>query len=159
MCDARRMSPKFVCTVLPIALSLSACATSYQPRGWSGGYDDFDLGNGRFEVVFNGNGYTHSSVIHQYALRRAKEVCLENGFAAHQILSANAGGQTYTVGSSSSNCSFDAQTNAFGSVSGTTRCQTQEPSQVFKAQSRVLVQCVAPAPPGEAKIEVISNDE
>ena len=54
---------------------LSGCATPYTESGLMGGYEDIDLGNGRFKVTFLGNGYIKDSKVPQHTARRAKELC------------------------------------------------------------------------------------
>mgnify|MGYP001184254702 FL=1 len=54
---------------------LSGCATAYQKTGLSGGFEDVELGGGRYKVTFVGNGYTSDSKAVNYAKRRASELC------------------------------------------------------------------------------------
>lgn len=56
------------------------CATDYQKRGFSGGYDETQLGENIFQVSFRGNGYTSGERAADFALLRAAEVTIENGF-------------------------------------------------------------------------------
>ena len=54
---------------------LASCATSYQKTGLSGGYEDVELGGGRYKVTFVGNGYTSDSKAIDFAKRRVSELC------------------------------------------------------------------------------------
>ena len=51
---------RFILTAITfvVAIFLSACATPYQPAGFSGGYTDFETQPGIYYVSFKGNGYT-----------------------------------------------------------------------------------------------------
>lgn len=51
------------------------CATPYQPKGFSGGYSDQELGAGRYAVDVQVNSYTSQGTALEYAHRRAGELC------------------------------------------------------------------------------------
>lgn len=57
------------------AMTMVACATPYQQRGFSGGYNDTSLGNGRWMINVDVNGYTSRSTAMEYSYRRAGELC------------------------------------------------------------------------------------
>ena len=59
---------------------ISSCATSYQSQGMSGGYVDTQLSETLWKVSVNGNGYTSSSQVGDYALLRASELTIEKGY-------------------------------------------------------------------------------
>jgi hypothetical protein len=63
-----------------LAAASAACATAYQPRGFTGGYDEAQLGENVFRISFEGNGYTSSVTAADYALLRSADVTLERGF-------------------------------------------------------------------------------
>ncbi len=57
-------------------LTLSACATPYQPRGFLGdGYTDYEALPGVVYVHFEGNGFTSRPAVVRYWHRRASELC------------------------------------------------------------------------------------
>jgi hypothetical protein len=62
-------------------VTLSACATPYQKRGFSGGYTDEYLGNDRWWVAFSANGFTGAHSVAAKWRRRAAEVCKKTGFS------------------------------------------------------------------------------
>lgn len=74
-------------------LGLSACATPYQEMGYTGGVSATQLTGDTFQIVAKGNGYTSSSVIERYALRKAAEVTVANGYDLFLIASAADRGQ------------------------------------------------------------------
>lgn len=73
---------------LLLALTLTACATPYQPEGFSGGYSETQLDTDKFKVNFRGNAIIQSDVVNDYALLRASELALNNGFNYFEILSS-----------------------------------------------------------------------
>lgn len=68
--------------ILPVACIavgvLTACATSYQPVGATGGFEETKLAAGLYQVSFTGNGYTLPARVSQFVLRRCAELTLEN---------------------------------------------------------------------------------
>ncbi|MDD9811183.1 MAG: hypothetical protein OXU71_05650 [Gammaproteobacteria bacterium] len=61
-------------------IAVAGCATSYQQRGFSGGFSETQLAENVFEVRFSGNGYTSSERASDFALLRSAELSLERGF-------------------------------------------------------------------------------
>lgn len=59
---------------------LAGCASPYQSHGLGGGYDDIALAPNIYRVSFRGNGYTSMERAKDYALLRAAEVTLSNGY-------------------------------------------------------------------------------
>lgn len=60
---------------LVLAMLTSACATPYQPRGLTGGFEEKKLAEGRFWLQFRGNGFTKPETVRQYWNKRAGELC------------------------------------------------------------------------------------
>jgi hypothetical protein len=87
-----------------IALTLSSCATSYKPDGFSGGYTDRQVGKNKFMVTFRGNGYTRGTTVEEYAHQRANEVCAERGHDGYELIQQGEDKET-TSGPSQINCS------------------------------------------------------
>ena len=61
--------------LLLISILFLASCTSYQQTGFTGGYEDVDLGGGRYKIDFQGNCYTTKDRLEDYNQRRAKELC------------------------------------------------------------------------------------
>jgi hypothetical protein len=57
-----------------------ACATPYQPRGWTGGYSGLQLVDNTFRVHFRGNAYTAPERVEAFALFRYAELTIRNGY-------------------------------------------------------------------------------
>ena len=69
--------------IIFIALSLlviSGCATGYQSQGLTGGYTDVMTGRNTATVSFKSNAFTSMEDTRRYALRRAAEITLSNGY-------------------------------------------------------------------------------
>lgn len=66
-----------------------SCATAYQPNSFSGGYSSTKLGESIFKIHFNGNGYSNSERIEDFALFRSAEIALENDFKYFIIIDKN----------------------------------------------------------------------
>lgn len=73
----------FLCMIL-----VTSCATTYrQAKSPTGeGYYDSLLQQGMYEITFNGNSETSAATAQDYALLRAAETCLENGYKTFDII-------------------------------------------------------------------------
>lgn len=60
-------------------------ATEYQPKGFKGGYEDAHIKDNLYFVEFQSNAYTDQLTTERYFLRRAKEICEENGYKDFKI--------------------------------------------------------------------------
>lgn len=75
--------------MLMCALGLmAACATPYKQakKESANGYFDAKLQTDMYEVLFNGNENTSARRANDFALLRAAEVCLENGYQSFDIV-------------------------------------------------------------------------
>ena len=76
------------------AVLLSACAgiqkdeaTPYQPNtGLEGGYMDTHVEGSVYWVQFTGNLNTDAATVRAYFYRRAKELCVQNGYSDFELL-------------------------------------------------------------------------
>lgn len=78
---------KIIFTICTFAL-LAACATPYKQakKETSNGYFDSKLQEGMYEVLFSGNENTSFGKANNFALLRAAEVSLENGYKSFEIV-------------------------------------------------------------------------
>lgn len=67
---------------------LMACATTYQPSAFTGGYEDYQVNDQAFMVSFSANGYTSSQTAYRFFLTRAAELTLNNGYKCFYIVSS-----------------------------------------------------------------------
>ena len=72
--------------LLPIVATLG-CATAYQKEGvFTNGYSDFRSSEDTFVITFRANEHTSEEKVLEYALKRAAELTLKNGFQYFSIL-------------------------------------------------------------------------
>ncbi len=81
--------------LLVLATSLGACATSYQNHGFTGGFRDTQLAPDVFRISFHGNAFTSTDRVQDFALLRAADLCLSNGFKYFVVI--NSADQTKTI--------------------------------------------------------------
>lgn len=63
-----------------LAVSLLAgCSTGYQAQGMTGGFSETRLSENSYQVRYGANIITHPDKLPQFLLRRAAELCLEQG--------------------------------------------------------------------------------
>jgi hypothetical protein len=74
------MPTKKLLALLAAALALASCATAYQPRGMTGGYQERQLGDARWYVEFFGNGNTQRDTVFGFWLNRCAELTIEKGY-------------------------------------------------------------------------------
>src|SRR5215831_13652431 len=101
-----------------LLLVLSGCATPYQPKGFAGGYTDFETQPGIHYVSFRGNGYTSKDTVIQYWHQRAAEVC--GGRDRYEIVSQGASTTPYITGNAA-----NISTVHKASAEGYIRCKDQ----------------------------------
>lgn len=76
-CSIRRAAVSFLAA---IPLLISACATSYQSKGLTGGFTDFRLDANTYRVTFEGNGHTSRQTVETYLLYRCAELTAQSGY-------------------------------------------------------------------------------
>lgn len=64
---------------------ITGCSTPYQKMGFRGGYEDTPIKGNLYYVNVQTNGFTSQITAVQYFHRRAKELCIENGYADYRI--------------------------------------------------------------------------
>lgn len=127
-------------TFLFLCLLLSGCATPYQPMGFRGGYSDSQLQNDQFQVSFLGNAKLTQAKARQYALRRAAEVALSNGFD-YFIVEENQDISHAFVSGSNGNVSGGSKPEAILSI----RCGNgTKPQNINSYDARELLQYATP---------------
>lgn len=87
---------KSLFTVLIISLFCVACATPYKAasKPTSNGYFDTMLQSGVYDITFNANGGTGIKQAQDFALLRAAEVCLENGYQSFSVVNSSNNSKT-----------------------------------------------------------------
>jgi hypothetical protein len=73
-----------------MALGLWAgCATGYHGMSLTGGFTETQLAPGVYRVTFEGNGYSRSERVQDFAMLRAAELALAHGFTHFTLLDAH----------------------------------------------------------------------
>ena len=67
-------------TIYLFILLLAGCATSYQPKGLTGGFSEIQIAEGTYQITFEGNGFTEKRKTTDFTLLRSAEIALENGY-------------------------------------------------------------------------------
>lgn len=119
-----------------LALFLIACGTSYQSKNMFGfGYSDFRTSPDSFTVTFKGKGDADAGMVLQYALRRAAEITIENGFTYFQVVSTKDHFQTVSSGNWNYGSGY-ASTSTLPSVNVMIKCFSEKPEniEVIEAQ-------------------------
>lgn len=102
------MKTKFLLLLLAVPLIVTGCATPYQSNGFAGGYSETQLAPDVFRIHFRGNGYTSGERAQDFAMLRAADLCVQNGFDCFALLderdststsAISTPGYSYTTGS------------------------------------------------------------
>ncbi len=103
-------------SLLEAMLVVAGCATSYQPKSFTGGYQDFRIGPNVFRVRFEGNGYTSKERVTEFFYRRCAEVARANGFDYFILEAANSDDQVNHIrwSNGQSSTSGTVTANQFG---------------------------------------------
>ena len=117
-----------------IALPLIACATQYQPRGFTGGYSQVQIDATTYKVSFRGNAYTSRDRVESYLMYRLAELTAETGYDYFVIVGGRTDarqGVITTPGTYSSTTTGSAM--AFGNTAygSATTTGTYTPGQTF----------------------------
>jgi len=70
-------------------LVLAGCATKYQEKGFTGGYEELQLSADTFRISVSGNGYTSTTRAENIAMLRAADLTMQRGYERFVILSGN----------------------------------------------------------------------
>ncbi|MCY4362884.1 MAG: hypothetical protein OXE42_11985 [Gammaproteobacteria bacterium] len=73
-----------------VILLLAGCATSYQPKGLTGGFSEIQIAEGTYQITFEGNAYTDKRKTIDFTLLRSAEITLENGYRYFVITDSGA---------------------------------------------------------------------
>lgn len=128
-------------------LLISGCATPYQPDGFTGGYSDTQLAPDVFRVFFQGNGYTSSERIQDFAMLRAAELTIREGFkhfaivnesSSDEISSFTTPGYSHTTGSGYVSGGYG---NYYGTYSGHTTYNPPQTYFISKPRCEFLIKC------------------
>lgn len=129
---------------------LQSCSTSYQPRGFTGGFTETQLAPDIARVSFIGNGYTSRDRAQDFALLRAAELALQAGYSYFAVInerndttesSFTTAGYSYTSGTA-------YQIGGGVNYSGTTTYVPGRTVQITSPESGLLVKFLKKQPQG-----------
>lgn len=141
-----------------LILTLGGCATSYQSTGLTGGFSETRLAEDMFRVEFTGNGFTRGERASDFALLRASELTLDNGYRYFVIMDENHDVQrhTYTTSGTTS-----TSVNSYGNYTDVNVRQNEGTTQTFfKPGSTLTIALFAEKPQAvlSYSAEFVSNE-
>jgi len=75
--------------LIAISTLASGCATTYQQKGFTGGFSETQLRQDVYRVSFNGNAYTNPQRAADFTLLRSAELTKKNGYSHFVIINAD----------------------------------------------------------------------
>lgn len=133
---------KLTC-LLVLVILVSGCATGYGSQGFGGGYTDVKIQDDIFKISFRGNAYLGSSKCQDYAMLRAAEVALENGYKYFIVLDDKSGTQQYSY-TTPVESHTSGTINTYGSsatYSGRTSYSGGQTYNFNKPRSNLMIRC------------------
>ncbi len=84
--------------IFAVAMSLAACATvgpsNYGPADAKGfGYEETRIESNRYRITYRGSGDMPPEAVEDYALKRAGELALQNGYDWFRVIGRNTTGE------------------------------------------------------------------
>ena len=104
--------------------ALSACATTYKPDGFSGGFSETQLNENVWRVTFTGNGYTRKLHAEDFALLRSAELALEKGYNFFTLNDSNSSIETSSFTTPSTSHTTGNAYRSGNYIYGSARTQT-----------------------------------
>lgn len=106
-------------------LAITACATSYQKEGFSGGFNETRIAPNAWKVTFAGNGYTSRTKAEDFTLLRSADLTLQSGFQYFAIVGSNSDISTVSSWTAPTTSTTNMTANRFGnSATGTATTTT-----------------------------------
>lgn len=88
-----------IASFVAVALAMTACATKYQPQGFSGGFSESWQSSDRVMIEFHGNMMTSALAVRDMAILRAADLARAHGFPRFAVLrDQDATSSTYSQG-------------------------------------------------------------
>lgn len=127
---------------------LAACATSYQPTGFTGGFNETFLAPDVVRVQFEGNGFTSGTRAQDFAMLRAAELMLEGGYPFFVVVGESNDTQmsTYTTPGRATTTGSAYTSGDYTSYSGSTTYNPGQTMVFYKPSSGLLVKGFADKP-------------
>ncbi|MDC8012678.1 CC0125/CC1285 family lipoprotein [Tahibacter soli] len=130
--------------ILSFVTLLSACATTYQRTGFSGGFSETQLAPDVFRVSFSGNGFTTPERVQDFAMLRAAELCSGVGHPYFAVVDSVDQSVTQNV-TMPGMAQTTGQVNVVGNTavySGTTTYSPVQTYSFYKPGVGMMVRCL-----------------
>lgn len=92
----RGVAAAFLCVLAGLE---TGCATPYQAKAFSGGYEESRVDETTYVVTFGGNGFTSRQKVDAYVQYRCAELTLAAGFDFYVVISGAADAASFVSGS------------------------------------------------------------
>lgn len=136
-----------IATIL-LGMLVTACATGYQGKGFTGGFNDTQLAPDVFRVSFSGNAFTSNDRVQDFALLRAAEITLANNFKYFAVINSTNQSKTETYVSPGSARTTGTVSGYGGTAyySGTTTYDPPQVNTYYKPGVGLMVRAFASKP-------------
>ena len=81
----RSVAGRVFVVVAALALQVG-CMTPYQPRGFRGGFREYEVAERLYRITFEGNAFTSEEYVSKAVMLRAAEFCLARGYPYFETL-------------------------------------------------------------------------
>lgn len=143
---------------IPLTVIIAGCATSYGARDFFGrGYSEIRTNPDSFIVTFKGNGCTYSDDVMRYALLRASELTIQNGYSYFVVLSSEDQSSNYNYSNTHGNATGSANSyhssnfanaQVFENSSSSTYSET-----IVRPGTSIRIKCFKNKPQGNEAID------
>ncbi|WP_010598310.1 CC0125/CC1285 family lipoprotein [Rickettsiella massiliensis] len=116
-----------------LILTLTGCATAYQPYSLGSGYRDIALSENTYKVSFRGNAFTSNELVQNYLLRRCAELTVQKGYKYFVIVNENTEVSHETITTPTT-----VQTNSMGTFMGNGSVFSNSYSTINHGQTATL---------------------
>ncbi|AKH68763.1 hypothetical protein IMCC21906_01084 [Spongiibacter sp. IMCC21906] len=125
---------------IALTILVAGCSSSYKPMSASGGYAEQKINDNTWQVSYEGRSSSDAVEIKDYAVLRAAELCIEQGYSKFTLTSINDTSRVKTY----SYKPFSGSANTLDSCAGTngvTPSQNQITRRYVIPAARLTVNC------------------
>ncbi|HSX14269.1 MAG TPA: hypothetical protein VLE96_07630 [Chlamydiales bacterium] len=139
---------------LALILFLTSCATTYHREGFFGdGYSEIITNRDSFIVTFKGNEFTSAENALRFALLRASELTLANGYNYFAVISEIDRSSSYNYITTRTDASAKAETKAKSVTAEGNSSKTTYSGAVTKPATSIKIKCYYDKPEIEDVID------
>lgn len=130
---------------LLVVLFAVGCATTYQKKGFTGGYSDTRLGENMFRVTFGGNGYTGGERVQDFCLLRCADLALEYEYPYFIIVDASED-VTHSTYTTPTTATTTSRVDCFGNIKSDTKISGGQTYVISKPSAANTIVCFEEKP-------------